>query len=138
GRVVHRYGAERIVLVQKHVAEICAADAHGILEHGLKYRLEIAGRAADDLEQIGRSLLLLQRLGEVRCALAQLVEEARVLDGDHSLSGKIRQHLNLFVGEGTNLLTVDANDADEFVVLGERHSEHGTNAANFHRLHHSG
>ena len=36
----------------------------------------------------GRGLLL-QRLGEIVGALAQLVEQPRVLDGDHGLGGEV-------------------------------------------------
>ena len=44
-----------------------------------QHRLQIEGRAADDLEHVGGGGLLLQRF-------AQLVEQARVLDGDDGLT----------------------------------------------------
>ena len=47
----------------------------------VEYRLQVERRAADDLEHIGGGGLLLQRF-------AQLVEQARVLDGDHCLGGE--------------------------------------------------
>ena len=47
----------------------------------LQHRLQIESRAADDLEHVGGGGLLLQRF-------AQLVEQPRVLDGDHGLIGK--------------------------------------------------
>src|SRR5262249_8140114 len=53
--------------------------------------------------------LLLERL-------AQLVEQARIFDGDNSLCCEIRQQLDLLVSERTNFLTVDADDPDKFVV----------------------
>ena len=46
-----------------------------------QHRLQIEGRAADDLEHVGGGGLLLQRF-------AQLVEQARVLDGDDGLAAK--------------------------------------------------
>ena len=55
------------------------------IEHGL----QIEGRAADDLEHVGGGRLLLQRFGQIVCALAQLVEQARVLDGDDGLAGEV-------------------------------------------------
>src|SRR5262249_48714266 len=71
----------------------------------LEHRLEIEGRATDDLEHVGRRGLLLQRL-------AQLIEQARVLDGDHGLGGEILDQLDLLVSERAHLLSVDGNDPD--------------------------
>ena len=48
----------------------------------LQHRLQIEGRAADDLEHVGGGGLLLQRF-------AQLVEQPRVLDGDDGLGGEV-------------------------------------------------
>src|SRR5208282_862244 len=66
------------------------ADANSVLQHRRKHRLKIAGRATDNLKNLRRSSLLLQRLGEVSStqaevsgALAQFVEQPRVLDGNH-------------------------------------------------------
>jgi hypothetical protein len=39
--------------------------------------------------------------------VAQLVEQAGVLDGDDGLVGEILHELDLLVGEGWNLLAVD-------------------------------
>ena len=44
--------------------------------------------------------LLLQRLGEIVGALAQFVEQPRVLDGDDRLRGEVRDQFDLLVGEG--------------------------------------
>jgi hypothetical protein len=44
--------------------------------------LQIEGRAADQLEHIGRGGLLLQRL-------AQLVEQAGIFNGDDCLGGEV-------------------------------------------------
>ena len=41
------------------------------------------------LQHLGRRRLLLQRLGEIGRALAQFVEQPRVLNGDDGLGGKI-------------------------------------------------
>jgi hypothetical protein len=38
-RVVHRDCAERTVLVKKHIAKVCAANADRILKHRVEYRL---------------------------------------------------------------------------------------------------
>ena len=59
---------------------------------------------------------------------AQLVEQPRVLDGDDGLAGKVRYQLDLLVGERPHLLAVDADRADQLVVLEHRHDEHRPSA----------
>src|SRR5215475_3955534 len=46
------------------VTEPSLANAHCIGQHGLKHRLKLARRTADDLQHLGGCRLLLQRLGE--------------------------------------------------------------------------
>ena len=98
-------------------AELGLADARRVLQHGLEHRLQIAGRAGDDLEHLGGRGLLLQRLGKIVGALAQLVEQPRVLDGDDGLGGEVLHQLDLLVGEWLDLLAVDDDRADELIVL---------------------
>src|SRR5205807_1317773 len=64
--------------------------------------LQIEGRAADDLEHIGGGGLLLQRF-------AQLVKQARVLDGDDGLIGEVCDQLDLLLGEWPNFSPIDCN-----------------------------
>ena len=93
-----------------------AGRSHNILKH----RLEIGGELADDAKHVGGRGLLLQRLAEVVGALAQFVEQPRVLDGDDGLGGEVRDQLDLLVGEGTDFLAIDSDDADQFVLLQHR------------------
>src|SRR5436190_23918814 len=51
---------------------------------------------------------------------AQLVEQARVLDGDDGLGGEVAQQIDLFVGESKHLLAKNADRADQFIVLEHR------------------
>ena len=46
--------------------------------------------------------------GEVGGALAQFVEQPRVLDGDDGLGGEILYQFDLLVSKGTNFLAVQA------------------------------
>src|SRR5262249_13692207 len=69
-----------------------------------EHRLQIEGRAADDLENVGGGGLLLERL-------AQLVEQSRVLDGDYGLGGEVLDQLDLLVGERAHLMAVNADNA---------------------------
>ena len=61
----------------------------------VEHRLQIEGRAADDLEHVGGRCLLLQRLAELRGARLDLFEQAHVLDGDDRLVGKGLHQLDL-------------------------------------------
>src|SRR5215831_2890810 len=75
------------------------------LHQGVEHGLQVKGGAADDLEYVSGGSLLLQRL-------AQLVKQARVLDGDHGLVGKGADKRDLLVGEGTYLQPRQDNDAN--------------------------
>ena len=54
---------------------------------------------------------------------AQLVEQPGVLDGDDGLVGEVLHQLDLLVGERTNLLAIDADRADQLVLLEHRHGK---------------
>ena len=58
------------------------AKPDGRLAQRIEHRLQIEGRAADHLEHVSGGGLLLERF-------AQLVEQARVLNGDDGLLGEI-------------------------------------------------
>jgi hypothetical protein len=83
------------------------------LDECIEHHIQIEGRAADHLEHIGGSGLLLQRF-------AQLVEQPRVLYGNDRLIGEILHQLDLPVGEGPDFLTIDDNAPHQRIVL-----EHG-------------
>src|SRR6516165_6197757 len=70
------------------------------LHERIEHRLQIECRATDDLEHVARSSLLLQ-------GFPQFVEQARVLDGNHGLRGKILNQLDLLSSEGTQFSAVD-------------------------------
>src|SRR5262249_45986733 len=93
-----RNHAEDLAIEAVNESEPRVAKAHRTLGYGLKYRPQIESRAADDLEQIGGRGLLLQGFGEICRALAQLVEQARVLDRDDGLVGEILDQFDLLVG----------------------------------------
>ena len=95
-----------------------------------EHRLKIAGRTADNLEHLRGGRLLLQRFCEVGRAfakvvgaLAQFVEQPRVLDGDDGLRGEILDQFDLLVGEGTNFLTVKRERTNQLVLLQHRNSQ---------------
>jgi hypothetical protein len=88
-----------------------------MVEHGIK----LAQRVRYDPQHLRRRRLLLERLGKVGRTLAQLVQQSRVLDGDHRLGGEILDHLDLLGGEGADLLPVDGDGADQLFVPDHRH-----------------
>ena len=84
--------------------------SNGRFHQSIQHRLQIECRAADDLEHVGGCGLLLQRL-------AQLVEQARVLDGNDGLLGKIADQLDLRVRERTDFLAKEIERPNQLVVL---------------------
>src|SRR5262249_61161769 len=80
------------------------------LDQRVEHGLQVERRAADDLEHVGSRGLLLQRL-------AQLVEEARVLDGDNGLARKVRKQIDLLVAERADLLAINGDRAKQILVL---------------------
>ena len=120
-RAGRRDETESVAFAQPQVAEPGTADAHRILQHGLEHGLKLAGRRADDLQHLGGRRLLLQRLAEIVGALAQLVEQPRVLDGDDGLAGESLQHCDLFVGERPGHKPHDAEQADRLIAAHHGH-----------------
>ena len=95
--------------------ELGLTDAGRVFQHSLEYGLQVAWRAADDLEHVGGGSLLLQDS-------PQLIEQAGVLDGDDGLGGKVFDQLYLLVGERAHLLAIDDDRPDQTIIL-----EHGHN-----------
>ncbi len=126
---MQRHRAETIAFGQPQESELCIADAGGILQHRIEDRFELAGRRTDDLQHLRGRGLLLQRFAEIAGALAQLVEQPRVLDGDDGLGREVLHQLDLLVGERAYLLAVDDDCADQFVILKHRHRDMRLGAA---------
>jgi hypothetical protein len=124
--IVHELGGEAVSLCAKELAAdlpryrgfIGFAKPGSRLNQSLKHRLEIEGRAADDLEHVGRSSLLLQRF-------SQLVEQARVLDRDDGLVGEVLDQLDLLVSERAHLLAIDIDATNQVVVLEHGNAQYG-------------
>ncbi len=86
----------------------------------MKHRLQIEGRPADHLEHVGGGGLLLKRF-------AQLVEQARVLDGDDGLAGEASDQLDLPLSERPHLQAVDDDGSDQLGVLEHGHEQNCPN-----------
>src|SRR6516162_251615 len=92
------------------------------LDERIEHSLQVEGGAADYLEHVGGGGLLLQRL-------AQLIEQARVFDGDDCLVSEVLDQLDLLIGERPDLLTVNGNNAVQLVVFEHRHQQHATHTS---------
>src|SRR5215467_7845471 len=121
---MERNRSERTIFVQRHGAEVRLAYAGRVFQHRLEYRLKLARRAVDDLEYLRRRSLLLQ-------AFAQLVEQARVLDGDDRLRGEIADKLNLLIGKGADFLAIDVDRTDQLVFFEHRDVDKSPGASQF-------
>ena len=111
-------------LLKKHRSELSVADPCRVFQHLIKHRLELTGRTElMTLKHLGGRRLLLQRFGQIGRTLAQLLEQARVLDRDDGLAGEIADKFNLLVGERPDLLAVNANHADKLAFFEHRHIE---------------
>src|SRR5262245_43187102 len=93
------------------------------LDQSVKHRLQIEGRAADDLEHVGGGGLLLQRFGEIACARLQLVEQPCVLNRYYGLIGECRQERDLARCERSNLGARNGDRADGTALTQHRYSE---------------
>ena len=90
GYVVVRNVAEFTSVIQVQVAELCAAEPSCVRQHGIEDGLQFSRRTTDDAEHLRGRRLLLQCFSQIVGALAQLVEQAGVLDGDDGLAGEVR------------------------------------------------
>ena len=79
------------------------AEPDGRFDQRIEHRLEIEGRAADDLEDVGGGGLLLERLVELTIARRQLGEQTDILDSNDGLSGECFQQLDLPLREKSGL-----------------------------------
>src|SRR6516165_3531333 len=114
-------GPKAITVVGPKHAKSDLAQAHGLFEHSVEHRREIAGRTVDDLQYLGGRGLLLQ-------SLPRLGNEPRVLHRDHRLRGEILQQRDLLVAERPYLLAVNNHCAKQNVIFKKCHCNLASNA----------
>src|SRR6516225_2412928 len=122
-RVVLRGGSEGVSLTKIQGAELDLADANRVRQHSLENRLQLAGRGTDDLQHFGRCRLLLEGFLEIARPGLHLVEQARVLDGDHGLVGEGLGQRDLLFGKRKNLGATENKRPDNFLLTHQGHSE---------------
>ena len=84
------------------------AQPRGGFDQRVEHRLQIEGRAADDLEHVAGRGLVFERFFEIAGALAQFAEQPRILHRDHRLRREILEQRDLLVRERPHLLAEDA------------------------------
>src|SRR5712672_132088 len=97
----------------------------------LQYGLQVESRAADSLQHIGCRGLLLQRFGQIVRTLVQFLKQAGVLNSYDGLSSKVRDQLDLLVGEGRDFLWENADRTDQLALLEHRHVQQTARAPKF-------
>src|SRR5262249_28342562 len=105
------HNANRTLIRQEHLAKLGLADRDGILQHRLEHRLQLARRAADYAQHLGRRRLLLQRFAQIVRPLAQLFQQAGVIDRDDRLVGKRADEIDLLFTERLYLQALERQDA---------------------------
>src|SRR6516162_5505324 len=70
-----------------------------------------------DMTYLRRRGLLLQRLAEISCPLAQLVQQPRILDGNDGLGREAFGESNLLIYEGSDFLAINGDGTNQLVML---------------------
>src|SRR6185295_5066996 len=99
------------------------ADAHGIRKHGLEHRLQLAGRARDDAEDLRGRRLSFQSLRQLARARLHLLEQPRVLDGDDGLVGEGLKEFDVARGKGAGFRSGDDNRSDGLAIAEHRYRQ---------------
>ena len=119
GRETVGYRAiERVALALRNGALVCFTQLGRRLQQRVEHHAQIERRTTNDFEHVGGGGLLLQ-------GFAQVVEQARVLDGYDRLIGKSRYQCNLLFGKRLHCRAQQPDHADCQSVVEERNAEHG-------------
>src|SRR6516165_10724132 len=106
-----------------HCSDVGLAQPTGRPEQRIEHGSKVECRAADDLEHVGGRGLLLQRFCKIARLGLDLVEQANILDGYHSLVGESGNQGYLLFSKKLNALAREYNDADQLVLAQQRDAE---------------
>src|SRR5262245_7132720 len=126
--VVDRGNTGYVCIVQVQYGELCTTEPGRIRQHGLEHRLQLAGRAADDLQHLRGRRLLLQRFRELARARLHLIEQPHVLDRDHRLVGEGFKQFDLLLTECPRLRAYYGERADDHSLAEKRHADSSSDA----------
>src|SRR5215468_2898104 len=116
-----RSATKPLALAQENNRIVRLAKPARTLGDGFQHRLNVCRGSSDHTEDLACHGLLLQRL-------AQLVEQASVLDGDNGLLGKVAEKLDVLLAEWPHLLAVNGDDTNQRILLVHRHCDHCADA----------
>jgi hypothetical protein len=111
-------GVEVFAVVEHQAADRDAAQAARFFEDHVVDGRKVAGRAVDDLQDLGSCGLLLQ-------GLAGLGDQPSVLNGNHRLVGKGADELDLPISKRLDPLAPQSNHADHDALAQQWHTEPG-------------
>ena len=105
-------------------SSVSATQPYRVLDEGIQHRREIECRAADDLEDLARRGLLLQRLADLGMGvrqrlvlILQLREQPHILNGDDRLVDEGLEQLHVIVREGGDVRRVHSEGAYRVLFL---------------------
>ena len=116
------------ILVPEQYPDFGLADARRILQHLLEHRLQLAGRAADDLKHFRGRRLLLQRLRQITRARLNFLEQTNILDGDHRLVSKGGGEIDVSLAERLHSFAGNEQHARHNAFADEGHAQHASHA----------
>jgi hypothetical protein len=100
----------------------------GAFNNGIKNRLDVRGRAADDAEYFGRRGLLLQGFGELTVTPLEFLKQSHVLNGDNCLIGERFYQLDFSVVKRFDNVAPNRKDSYRGIFPQERHRERRSSA----------
>ena len=124
--LIHAVGGAQMkfaLLIIEHIdrASLGAGKLHRLGDDGGEHGLEIE-RRVHRLRHFSERAQLLDRAAKLIGALAQLVQQSRILDGDDGLRGEARNQRDLLLREGTDFLPGQRKRTDRFLLLQHRNS----------------
>ena len=120
---------EELAVTQEDRGGRRAAERPRGIGQGLEDGVQIERRTADDLEDIRRRGLLLQRFLKILRPRLDLVEKPHVFDRDHRLVGESTQQLHVGGDKSARLFAGDADQASGHAVAHQRRKQHAAKAA---------
>ena len=110
-----------------------AGELRRLGDDGREHGFEVEGRV-HRLRYLTKRAQFADRSAELVGALAQLVEQPRILDGDHRLVGEGSHQIDLLFGEWPDLLATQIERTDQFVVLQHRDSQKRSHTSKFNGI----
>src|SRR6266851_6792642 len=118
-----------VLVPAEHVSLVSTTKARHRLQQRVENSFQVCRRAADGLQNVPCRSQLVDRASQIARALAQLVQQPRILHGDDSLGGEALKQSNLIVAERLYLPAVDRNRTDQRIILAQSNIKNGARTA---------